>query len=563
MPVPSSITDLSTVAADNSPPGTESAKGSVDNYFRAHASFIKQNYDSIAAFSTSGGAALVGFKQSGADSIARTVEAKQSDTVADADFSTLASAINAVGATPRKINMGGRTSTQTSTPTNTYGVRFDDGKVLAPSLIAGHNTQINTYADDVNGLMIGRENMAAFMLAIGSAITQNVYIYGDSTVQMDAGYALKSHDLVKLAMYEAGINWCETVNRGVSGTSWSDLSALTDLGASTKLIVIKYGINDAVKANALATFAADARSKLTAIRAHANGGFSNLSILLMGPNSTYRPSQGQDAKWYEDLRNIYLQLCKEFDCAYFDTYAYLQQTRRAPGLWMDNIASSGEGLHPSASAAYWVWYEGFKQFVFGDGCWNPQKSNHVWNRSAPGYTPFPTTEPYGYPFGVSIDVATTANGWPFNGILVTHRHALGNSGNVVQQLLTLDTVPRRAVRTGSHLTWTQWTGVPIAIGAVGAPAFQNSWANKGGGYASAGYQVGADGFVELYGVISGGTAGAAAFTLPAEARPASAHIYYTPNSAVVTVFGGASGAVVANTADNTLVSLDGIRFKVL
>jgi hypothetical protein len=42
MPVPPLITDLSTTAASNSPAGAESARGTIDDYLRAHASFIAQ-----------------------------------------------------------------------------------------------------------------------------------------------------------------------------------------------------------------------------------------------------------------------------------------------------------------------------------------------------------------------------------------------------------------------------------------------------------------------------------------------------------------------------------------
>jgi len=42
MPVPTVITDLSTTAASNSPAGSESARGTVDDYLRAHAAFIAQ-----------------------------------------------------------------------------------------------------------------------------------------------------------------------------------------------------------------------------------------------------------------------------------------------------------------------------------------------------------------------------------------------------------------------------------------------------------------------------------------------------------------------------------------
>jgi hypothetical protein len=49
MPVPTAITDLNTTAANNSPPGTESAKGNIDDYLRAHAAFIAQTHANKAA----------------------------------------------------------------------------------------------------------------------------------------------------------------------------------------------------------------------------------------------------------------------------------------------------------------------------------------------------------------------------------------------------------------------------------------------------------------------------------------------------------------------------------
>jgi hypothetical protein len=340
------------------------------------------------------------------------------------------------------------------------------------------------------------------------------------------------------------------------------LNAIPDLGANTKLIIIKYGINDEVKPNNLQTLATDARAKLTAIRAAANGSFYNLSILLMGPSSTYRPVTGQDATWYESLRNVYVQLAKEFDCAYFDTYAYLQNTRLAPGFWLDQIPPDQGGIHPTPDASWWIWYEGIKRFVLGDGTWSRNKSNHFWNRngSAPGYTAFPTTEPQLYPMGLSVDRALVSNGWPANGTLLTLRGgASGNLGEVRQELTTLDAVPRRFMRTGVQLTWTQWTLVSTA------PTLLNSWANKGGGYNDAGFMVHDDGFVEIYGTITGGTLGAAAFTLPANARPGFTHLFTTAGgtsggaAATVTVF--ADGNVIPSAASNLTIGLNGIRFR--
>lgn len=50
MPVPNAITDLSTIAASNSPAGTEPVI-TADDYLRTHASFLRQLYDLLKAAS--------------------------------------------------------------------------------------------------------------------------------------------------------------------------------------------------------------------------------------------------------------------------------------------------------------------------------------------------------------------------------------------------------------------------------------------------------------------------------------------------------------------------------
>lgn len=47
MPVPASINDLALTAIANSPQGTDSAKGSIDNYLRTHASFLAKHRDKL------------------------------------------------------------------------------------------------------------------------------------------------------------------------------------------------------------------------------------------------------------------------------------------------------------------------------------------------------------------------------------------------------------------------------------------------------------------------------------------------------------------------------------
>lgn len=47
MPVATLITELDTSAANNSPLGTESARGNIDDYLRSHAAFIRQTYNGV------------------------------------------------------------------------------------------------------------------------------------------------------------------------------------------------------------------------------------------------------------------------------------------------------------------------------------------------------------------------------------------------------------------------------------------------------------------------------------------------------------------------------------
>lgn len=506
------------------------------------------------ALAADDGATLVRYKQSFATSIARDVQSGLRDAVvSDLDFTSVQGAIDGVADTPRPVSLGGRTIDNPIAITNEFGTRIEDGKLLIPSKIAGKNTQLNTYADDVNGLIIARENLALFWLAVTLNTPFEVHWFGDSTVELGPGWPTKTHELFQMAMQDAGVNNAHSFNHGVGGTAWSDLDAVPYLGTNTKLIFIKYGINDALKADPLATLAADARAKLEEIRAQPLGGLQSVSIVLMGPNSTYCPSNGQDAKWYERLRNVYLQLCKEFDCTYFDTYAYLQQAKDAPGFWMDDLTSlgfPGEGLHPNLFAVYWIYRAALKDYLLGDGGWNTIKANTDWNLTNYTKPALAADAPTAYQYGRHQQLAFAANGFPIEGHLITQRQA---DGNTVQYIYTQDVVPRTASRRGSGSVWTQWTGVPIPV-----TVFTNSWANKGSGYAAAGLQIGDDGFVELYGVVASGVANTSVFTLPAGAWPAAAHTFRVANTGTVTIFN--NGTVTTSSVDTTHLSLAGIRF---
>lgn len=90
MPVPASISELSTTAASNSPARTESPI-TADDYLRTHASFIaqlKQADDVLRQELASGsGSSLIGFTpQAGGGGVARSVQSKLSDLLSVRDF---------------------------------------------------------------------------------------------------------------------------------------------------------------------------------------------------------------------------------------------------------------------------------------------------------------------------------------------------------------------------------------------------------------------------------------------------------------------------------------------
>lgn len=86
MPVPTQISDLSNSAAVNSPQGTESAKGTIDDYLRSHAAFIKQTSDLVAGATVvlpSAATVNIGFAGSGNISITGTTTITAFDTYAE------------------------------------------------------------------------------------------------------------------------------------------------------------------------------------------------------------------------------------------------------------------------------------------------------------------------------------------------------------------------------------------------------------------------------------------------------------------------------------------------
>ena len=86
MPVPSNISDLSKVPSENSPAGTESAKGTIDDYFRVAFAFIRQLSDLMAGPTVTLASAAtvnIGFAASANISITGTTTINAFDSAAE------------------------------------------------------------------------------------------------------------------------------------------------------------------------------------------------------------------------------------------------------------------------------------------------------------------------------------------------------------------------------------------------------------------------------------------------------------------------------------------------
>jgi hypothetical protein len=94
MAVPTTITDLSATAGDNSPAGTESVLPNLDNYLRAHASFIRQTYDA-ALSKTAGGTVSAATSFTGGLTVSNTLAVSATTTVTGATTFSGATAMGA------------------------------------------------------------------------------------------------------------------------------------------------------------------------------------------------------------------------------------------------------------------------------------------------------------------------------------------------------------------------------------------------------------------------------------------------------------------------------------
>lgn len=449
---------------------------------------------------------------------------------------------------------------------NELGVRFRNwGRIVKQSTQdATKRQQLTTYADNVGHHFIGKEYVYRLFARAangqsGSSGRIGAFFFGDSTV---SGTAVTTpflpNNIFETMMRNRGVGNLTATNRGVSGTNWTDLNALPDLGATTDIIFIKYGIGDATfpLATRLQDLADNMAAKLSAIRAHANGGLDDLAIVLVGPNTVDRDALNINEEWFEQIRGIYQYAARTYTCAYFDTYGFLRDSRNAAGLWMDDIGG-GVAAHPKDNMNAQIW-GAVTDMVCSIAEAAMYGSNQFTNLTAGVEAPQAAAAPSAYRIGQTISRFTSGNGWPEDGggLTVINPDSVGFQMNWAFQA----TRTRLLVRTYDTLNgvWTGFSGRATAL------TLQNGWVAYGGAFGAPSYWQSADGTIFLSGMMKDGTVTAATLiaTLPANFRPAADQIFCCAgNASFVFIKIASDGQIILqSTGDATFTSLAGISF---
>ncbi len=414
-------------------------------------------------------------------------------------------------------------------PTNPYGVDLERSGAIMERFNAWSGTwfrQLNSYANHRAGPRgVGKEYLYHLYNKLIANPGTGIFmeIFGDSTVA--GGFGESSSLLVQNSFFDLAVNCglpeaLYITNHAAGGTSWTDFDPTAVLASGTMdVLLIKYGVNDGGKeyATRLELMTTTMRTKLAQIRAHANGSLDKLSIVLVGPTSTYDIPSRRDTYWYEQVRHPYVQAARDFQCLYIDAYAMLQDARYAAGLDMDAPYADDRSVHPLNERLMWLWPAVFRE-IFG---WEETRviaKNKDINLS--GQMTFGAAGtailPSAFPFGRSWYKANTSDGWPLEGAVLTQKQADGVAFQtfVVANAGGATKIGRRIALVGGN-SWSILEGIPQAL------TYQNGW-NTLATYNALTATL-SSGVVTVEGTIAGGTTtiATAIATLPVGMRPTS------------------------------------------
>ncbi|WP_393935895.1 SGNH/GDSL hydrolase family protein [Aeromonas rivipollensis] len=305
-----------------------------------------------------------------------------------------------------------------------------------------------TYADHYQRVT-GLENLATWLRLIYDQISApsrplKMVFTGDSATSGDGvSIDYQIHKLVRVCVQKKGLQTpygIQSINAGHSGAhtgQWDATYVTQDAALAPDLYVVRWGINDPgylkdgssppidagqnyPNRRDVNDFAASLRSGLSKFRSIRS--FQQTSILLMMPNSTYDIPNGRDALWYEQLRDVYVQAARDYNCAFIDTYAIMQDSKYLAGILMDDpMPTPGRGIHPndvmnSVIAGY------IADTIAPEGLGAYMANNSVLCLGGAELLPSVTEPPASFKLAaVSMYRAGVSAGWPIDGHALTFR----------------------------------------------------------------------------------------------------------------------------------------------
>lgn len=423
---------------------------------------------------------------------------------------------------------------------NLLGVEMPgDGRLL--KAITGGHQQLNSAAD-VGQHVFGQEYLYAFHERLRNKQPSTILCSGDSTTSggyagLDAGFYI--HELLMDRGFEAGHN-ITAVNGGHAMKhtgEWVSDYLTADLATNPDLYVIRWGINDPWAGRSISQFATSLRAGLQQIRSSKT--LSQMSVLLMAPNSTSDTPNNRDERWYEQARLVCRQAARDYQCAFIDTYSLWKDSRPAATRWMDDPFGDGRAIHPKNVMNAWI-VSAMAALLFPAALVNRMPAANT------ALAALPSTYPYGWSTAGATDFPVPSC------TVMTYRNRMGGCLQIVFSNFAaagLGGYPgaQLAIRSGLYLpavsidAWYDWTSRP----SVSIPP-QNGWVAFGTGTneprASKNGQV-----VTLSGAVKNGTitAGTVIGTLPVGFRPRNDGEHYLVATNVTTT------AAVCRLAINT------------
>lgn len=522
------------------------------------------------------GTALVGHLPAGTGAVGRSAQDKLRETVSVKDFGAVgdgstndstatANAVAAVAAAPGTVHLPAGDFLVTGAPSNDLGVEFFGAGRMLKSITGGYQ-QLNSYADRFQHVT-GVEYLAALHRRIIDRSGCNVLLTGDSTTAGDGvSGSWVPHTLLKKLAWARGIWYQITYNRGQSGKHSGDWVStyvagdITNGGNAPHLIIVRWGINDPYFGRSLSQYITSMKAGLAAIRATYT--VSQCAILLMAPNSTSDTPGSRDERWYERVTPALRKMARDYQCAFFDTYAWCKDARGAAGIWMDNPYADGRAIHPLdvMNAAI---YTKVADIIYPSGL-APSSVNRFQNLGNNDLTgQSATTLPSDYDYGLTIHRAQPAYGWPLDGAVATVRAADGTFALQLHWSYN-DGLGALYTRVGQGASWLTWS--TVAPAPAQTLTLQNSWVAYDVSYTiQAKKQAN---LVRLTGLIKSGTTttGTVIATLPAGYRPAQNtwfSVMTDTNGQAARVYVSPVGNVVLHyTPSSGFLSLDDIAFFV-